>query len=448
MKPKYFVIAACLTAMLPIQAQELSFSGSDKPVFDTVPAKSTGLDHLYVLHSAAGVSMTYTALDAASPVTWYTFGPQGGGYAEELTSGVTRDGGVSTLEQVVPNMGYILEEGTTRTYVWVVNYADYPLHLGSVTPEPAGDCGTATLDVEGSGRDIDYYTITGVRKVLDRDIQLSYYTLRWSDESVQWEQVDTIDSQESFKSTIVVPAPLCNTAFTLAGDRFLRYWGEGQSVESDTYTTRAVDCKTTAVQAPRDKNHNNERGVVEGQLGGSAPAAITFTAYPTDAVTHYEWQQADDPNFDQITLRLNDNVVEQTFDDAGTFYWRYIGTNSDGSCQATSETYTVSIGESELLIPNIFSPGSTEGINDVWKVSYRSIVDFHCVIFNAWGNKIIELNDPSEGWDGTYKGKLVDTGVYYYVLRATGSDGKKYKKSGDINILRYKRNKVASTPNP
>jgi hypothetical protein len=50
-----------------------------------------------------------------------------------------------------------------------------------------------------------------------------------------------------------------------------------------------------------------------------------------------------------------------------------------------------------------------------------------------------EFTDPSSGWDGTYHGKLVDTGVYFYVVTATGSDGVKYKKRGDISILRYKK---------
>ena len=50
-----------------------------------------------------------------------------------------------------------------------------------------------------------------------------------------------------------------------------------------------------------------------------------------------------------------------------------------------------------------------------------------------------EFTDPGSGWDGTYRGKLVDTGVYYYVVTALGSDGVKYKKRGDISILRYKR---------
>ena len=66
-------------------------------------------------------------------------------------------------------------------------------------------------------------------------------------------------------------------------------------------------------------------------------------------------------------------------------------------------------------------------------------MQFHCWIFNRWGNKIIEFSDPSQGWDGRYRGKLVDTGVYYYVIEARGADGKNYKLKGDINIIRYKQ---------
>ena len=58
-----------------------------------------------------------------------------------------------------------------------------------------------------------------------------------------------------------------------------------------------------------------------------------------------------------------------------------------------------------------------------------------------------EYTDPDGGWDGTYKGRLVDTGVYYYVVTATGSDGVKYKKRGDITILRYKRGASGTSGN-
>lgn len=51
------------------------------------------------------------------------------------------------------------------------------------------------------------------------------------------------------------------------------------------------------------------------------------------------------------------------------------------------------------------------------------------------------FKDPAGGWDGRYKGKLVAPGVYYYVIKAKGADGKNYKRSGDINILRFKGRK-------
>lgn len=138
-------------------------------------------------------------------------------------------------------------------------------------------------------------------------------------------------------------------------------------------------------------------------------------------------------------MNFSQDEVEYTFTDAGTTYWRFYGANSDGSCEYIGDTYTVSIGESALECPNIFSPANKDRINDEWKVSYKSIVDFHCWIYNRWGNLIKEFTNPAEGWDGTYGGKQVSTGVYFYVIRATGSDGKKYKLSGDINILRYER---------
>ena len=72
-------------------------------------------------------------------------------------------------------------------------------------------------------------------------------------------------------------------------------------------------------------------------------------------------------------------------------------------------------------------------------MSYKSIVSFECHIFNRWGNEIISFSDPAQGWDGKKGGKLVPSGVYYYVIKAVGSDGKKYNLSGDINIINSKQ---------
>lgn len=417
-----------------VASGQVAFEGNRNEVVTIDPEPSTGLKKIFVLHDLQGVTMTYTAT-TENPVTWYAYGEQGGAYAQPLDD-VTADGLVTTLHQVTGNCGYIIYEGTTPNYVWVTDHSAYPLSFTSISADSDGDCNTVTLRVQGQGEEIPYYTITGVRKVLSRDLKLSYDDMEWDDEN-SWTREPVTDQLESFKPTIVMPAPTCNTTFTLSGDRFMDIWGEGLSVTSDPYATVAVDVRATATQ-DRTKHDNEKDSGVEGSLGGSAPVLIRFEAFCTEAVIHKEWQMALDPEFNNIQLRLNQDNVEQEFNEAGVTYWRFIGSNVDGSCEAYSETFTVDIGVSELVCPNIFTPGTSEGANDEWKVSYRSIVDFHCWIFNRWGNQIIELTHPSQGWDGRYRGKLVNPGVYYYVLKARGSDGKVYNMSGDINIIRYK----------
>lgn len=414
-------------------AAQVSFAGNTLPVYAETPAASTGLNHIYVLNRCDGVTMSYTAASAGANVVWLKYGAQGGGYAEEITT-VRRDGAVTTID-VIPNCGYIIEEGTNRTYLWVVNYMDYYLSLDGITLSAEQDCGTVMLDVAGSGADIGYYTITGVPKKLDREMRLTYSTLEWNANELRWDEKQVEESYDVLKPTISVAAPYCDTHFTLTGDKLLRYWGEETSVESATLTTKAVAVESTAVQEERD--NANEKKVESESLGGSAPVTVTFTAYPTDAVVHKEWQMARDAEFADILLRKNEDEMTSTFTEAGTFYLRFIGNNADGDCEAEGATYTVTIGTSALECPNVFSPTSTEGVNDEWRVSYKSIVEFQCHIFNKWGVKMCELTDPSQGWDGKYKGKYVKPGTYYYVIQARGADGQKYNLKGDINIINY-----------
>ncbi|MCM1532741.1 MAG: gliding motility-associated C-terminal domain-containing protein, partial [Ruminococcus flavefaciens] len=208
------------------------------------------------------------------------------------------------------------------------------------------------------------------------------------------------------------------------------------SIATSTYTTKAIDVHTMAEASTRD--NDNEIKDQGQELGGSAPVDIIFTATVSDAVMYTEWQMSRDPNFDIIDLQFNEPVVNYTFHDFGTTYVRFLAANAAGDCDWTSDVYQVTIGESKIECPNAFSPGATEGINDEWKVSYQSIVSFECHIFNQWGIQLFSTTDPGVGWDGKYKGKLVPAGVYYYVIKARGADGKDYSLAGDINIIKYK----------
>ena len=428
------MLMAAALALLSARGQ-VSFTGvGEHPVIEiSLSDNHTSLNKIYVVFDTNGVGMTYTAT-TSDLVVWKTYDSRGGGFPEDVTD-IHHDGLVTTLDQVIPNKGYIIEEGTTPFYCWVVNYADYFLELNDMFYNSEAPCSLLTFNIDGHGDAIPYYTIDGHRQVLDREIELSYNTLEW-DDSTHWQEKEVVESFAALDQGVEITPPLCNTAFVLTGDRFLKEWGLDETIEGEYFYTQAVGCGTTAVQ--EDRGNNNEKGLDSG-LGGSAPVHIVFTGYPTDAVVYRVWEMATDQDFEDVILQYNQDEVDYNFNDAGTYYMRYMVANAAGTCESYSDTYSITVSESELVCPNIFSPGSTEGVNDIWKVSYKSLVEFHCWIYNRWGVLMCEFTDPGAGWDGTYHGKLVDTGVYYYVVTATGSDGVKYKKRGDITILRYKK---------
>lgn len=439
----------CLLACSNIFAQSLTFSGSSRKIIEVEPERNTGLDKIFVVYDTDGVSASYTAT-SSDDVVWYRYSNLGGGFAEEITD-IVKSGNTYTLSKLQGDMGYIVEDGTNRSYYWVTGYKPHELTLRSATVSAESDCSMTILNINGTASPIHYYTITGQQRTLDRDIIVEYNTLQPDRENRQFTSVVETKHFEAIDDNgclYISPSPLTDTDFTISGDTFMRQWGSYSQCHTDTYITPAVDSFVYADQAPHTSGNEASNEITsgdEGTLGGSAPADITFTAVYSDAILHHEWQFANDEEFEDITYRFNDSEINYIFRDEGITYVRYIGSNADGSCQTYSETFVVSIGASELKCPNAFSPGASEGVNDIWKVSYRSIIEFECHIFNRQGEEIFSFNDPSQGWDGTRRGKLVKPGVYFYVIEALGADGKQYKKSGDINILRYTRRANGST---
>jgi gliding motility-associated-like protein len=63
--------------------------------------------------------------------------------------------------------------------------------------------------------------------------------------------------------------------------------------------------------------------------------------------------------------------------------------------------------------PNIFTPNK-DGLNDVFKLYFTYVVDYHLEIYNRWGELIFVSDDPNQGWDGTKNGKLVQSDTYVW----------------------------------
>ena len=82
-----------------------------------------------------------------------------------------------------------------------------------------------------------------------------------------------------------------------------------------------------------------------------------------------------------------------------------------------------------------FTPGRF-GVNGRIKVEGFGIAEMHWSIYNRWGQKVYETNNTKSAWDGTFNGKIQPLDVYAYTLDVTFSDGTKYRKTGDITLLR------------
>ena len=111
---------------------------------------------------------------------------------------------------------------------------------------------------------------------------------------------------------------------------------------------------------------------------------------------------------------------------------------SEHGCMDTITRIVDVLPEVLIYAPTAFTPDGDE-FNQNWKVQMEGIdiYSFDLTIYNRWGEIIWESHDLEVGWDGTYNGKLVETGVYTWKIEARDAlnDGK-YTWNGHVNVLR------------
>lgn len=208
-------------------------------------------------------------------------------------------------------------------------------------------------------------------------------------------------------------------------------------------------------------NHDGDEEEIE--VGGSydAPLAVSFMANPVDTAEYevlYEWDIRQVKNgTDRLLAKRNEENTTFTFTEGGTdvtyrvtlaITYRHRATGTEG--EGEGEAITFSLRGSSVHLYNAFSPNG-DGTNDLFRVKTQSLLSFRMKIFNRWGQEIVSGDQstlPAEHendytyyicWDGTYHGRKVEDGVYFILVEAEGSDGIKYVRRGDINVLTRSR---------
>jgi gliding motility-associated-like protein len=140
------------------------------------------------------------------------------------------------------------------------------------------------------------------------------------------------------------------------------------------------------------------------------------------------------------TVMPCDTCLSLSVKPIATTRYRVKVTSTEG-CQS-EDMVTVFIDKNRrVFVPNSFSPNGDKN-NDVLMIygdqAVEKIKTFQ--IFNRWGSRIHErynfqINDESAGWDGFFKGQLVQPDVVVYFIEVLFKDGKTEIFQGDVTIM-------------
>ncbi|HNY62710.1 MAG TPA: gliding motility-associated C-terminal domain-containing protein [Bacteroidales bacterium] len=144
---------------------------------------------------------------------------------------------------------------------------------------------------------------------------------------------------------------------------------------------------------------------------------------------NYEWNFGDGHNSTMI------NPQHQYFN-AGN-YNVTLFTSNQYDCIDSTSTLIVVIDKVMVYLPNSFTPNQ-DGVNDVFIPIFSSVseIGYQFTVFNRWGEVIFQTTNPSKGWDGTHQNKTVPAGIYSYLLLFQNENGKEFKRSGSIRLIR------------
>lgn len=105
----------------------------------------------------------------------------------------------------------------------------------------------------------------------------------------------------------------------------------------------------------------------------------------------------------------------------------------NGSCESTRAQVMVTVGLSGLNIANTFTPNG-DGVNDLWQINgINNYPQSEVQVFTRWGQRVFYSKGYTVPFDGTFNGKSLPDGVYYYLINLNTNCS---LLSGSLTIIR------------
>ncbi len=197
----------------------------------------------------------------------------------------------------------------------------------------------------------------------------------------------------------------------------------------------------------------NVKMIVYNSFGCSDTANQAITIYPR-AVANFDYSptelHATDPiSFNNLS-QLDDNwywdfgdgffntneFTTHSYDIYGKYTVTLIA-STNFNCADTIRK-DIYVKSSPLYwFPNVFTPGSTVGINDNFGLNTPNVISkYNMIIYNLWGQIVFETNNINQRWDGTYNNELCPVGTYVYRADFLSPEGELQVYKGDVALIR------------
>lgn len=119
-----------------------------------------------------------------------------------------------------------------------------------------------------------------------------------------------------------------------------------------------------------------------------------------------------------------------------TTTWYYLMVTDANGCIATDSVLVrVEYNCGDVFLPNAFSPNN-DGYNDEFRIRGNCIVTIDLKIYDRWGEKVFETNDPLMGWNGEFDGSPMNPGVFHYTYSGTLLNEEIISGKGNVTLVR------------
>jgi hypothetical protein len=116
-------------------------------------------------------------------------------------------------------------------------------------------------------------------------------------------------------------------------------------------------------------------------------------------------------------------------------------TDTSGCILTDAITFSVS-DENRVFAPNVFNPDAAEPNNRFFLDGDDGVALVRrLLIADRWGGIVFDKEnltpgDASQGWDGTWRGKTAQAGVYTFWAELERIDGTRFEKAGTVSLVR------------